>query len=129
MGVDSIFFNYFEIFLAVDCLVLVVYNVFVLFYRRVYTSWSTSSILICSSFLLMSRITVLVFYALKRNNTSSYRALVLSTCVSDIPCFFIQMISLAIVWQWERIAKLITSPEKAMDATYQKKSSRGFALM
>lgn len=82
-------YDYFEMFLAMDCLVLIIYNIFVLFYRRVYTSWSTSSIIISSSFLLMTRLSCLLFYATKRNDETVLRSIILSTMVSDIPCFFI----------------------------------------
>lgn len=111
-------YDYIEFFLIADCIVLVAYNVVILFYRRIYTSWSTSTILIFFSCLLLARMGCLMLYATRRIDTHLIGALALSSVVSDIPCFFLQMVCLAIIWQWNRIANLLLKPQLAMNQTY-----------
>lgn len=103
-------FNYFELFLAIDCSLVIAFNVVVLFMKKVYKSWSTASILIAFSLLLLSRIGCLCFYALEKNDLPLLQWLLISSIVTDLPTFLCMNITLALIWQWWRISKLLTEP-------------------
>ena len=57
-------YNGFELFLAFDCTLLIIFNMTVFVKKKVYQSWSTTAILLAFSLLLLSRGGCLVFYAL-----------------------------------------------------------------
>ena len=57
-------YNYLEIFLGIDCLVLACFTVAVLIKQKVYKTWSTTAILISCSLLLLTRALCLFYYAI-----------------------------------------------------------------
>jgi len=91
-------YNYFEMFLAFDCVLVVAFNVAVLVTKKVYQSWSTTAILLAFSLLLLSRIGCLFFYALSTNKLAPLQYLLISSIVSDLPTFLCMNITLALIW-------------------------------
>lgn len=104
--------------MAVDCIVLVLYNTYVLIWNKVYTSWTTFVMVMSCSLLLACRMAFLILYALYRYDLTNERALVRGAILTDFPCFFVQMITLSLIWQWNRIAHLLKDPEEAMGDVY-----------
>ena len=71
------------LFLACDCFIMIVYNMGVLFYKRVYSTWSTTSILLSCTMLLATRIGSLYFFAAYGNVTNSEKYLLCAGLIDD----------------------------------------------
>ena len=56
------YYNYIELFLAFDCTLILIFNINVLIQKKVYQSWSSATILLAFSLLLLARIGCLLFY-------------------------------------------------------------------
>lgn len=63
--------DYFELFLAVDCLVLIFYNLYIFVKNKVYKSWSTTSMVLSCSLLLLTRLGFLVIFAFDFDKSSN----------------------------------------------------------
>ena len=57
-------YNYLEIVLGIDCIVLVFIIVAIVIRQKVYKTWSTTAILLSCSLLLLTRALCLFYYAI-----------------------------------------------------------------
>ena len=125
------FLTYCEIFLSVDCVVLFGYNIYVLIKRKVYESWSTTSLILSCSLLLIARFAFLVIFATRRSYNSKTEALVVNTVLQDLPCALVQLITLALIWQWYRIGYLLKNSEASSEQQQliKQKSAKGLITL
>ena len=56
------YYNYIELFLAFDCSLVLIFNLKVFIQKKVHQSWSSATILLAFSLLLLARIGCLLFY-------------------------------------------------------------------
>ena len=117
-------YNGIELFLAFDCALVVIFNMTIFVKKKVYQSWSTAAILLAFSLLLLSRCACLLFYAMCQNELNAYTFLEISSIATDLPAYLFMNITLALIWQWWRIAKMLTMPEEEIAAIKSRKPQR-----
>ena len=100
-----------------DCFAVCCFNVGVIVTRKVYKSWSTFSIMVSCCLLLVFRGMCLTFYALYDDYSLPPKLfLMVLSLMDDVPCFLVFNLTLALIWQWWRIANLLEDPDKVIDA-------------
>ena len=77
--------------------------------------------LLSCSLLLLSRMACLIYFAAFNSKPKIVQEMIVSSLASDLPSYFVQNVTLALIWQWMRIAALLISPEQAVQPEYQKK--------
>ena len=122
-------YNYLEIFIAVDCFAMITFNIGVCVVRKVYQSWSTFAILISCSLLLLTRIFCLVFYAMYSFNIPIETFLMFSSLIMDLPNYLVMNITLALIWQWHRIARLLTETQEELKSIKTGQSGKRLIVM
>ena len=90
--------DYLELFLAFDCLMMLVYNLYVMFKSKVYQSYSTFAIILSCSAMLICRIPILLYYACFHNLLYPAKFLFLSSLITDLPAYLFWNITLALIW-------------------------------
>ena len=100
-------YNYLQIFLVFDCILMIIFNLWILVKQKVYRTWSTTAIIVSCTLMLLSRAACLIFYCLFQS-INGRNFLLISSVISDLPAYFCMNITLALIWQWWRIARLLT---------------------
>lgn len=103
-----------EIFLAFDCLVVIIFNVVTIVQKKVYQSYSAFATLLCCSLLLTVRLISLLIYALARMTMEPNNFLFFACLNQDTSWYFTMNVELALVWQYWLIANIL-SPSKAIE--------------
>ena len=119
-----------EIALIVVLLLAIIYNIYIIIRRKIYRSWSTFNIMISCVLLMLARVSFFLFFLLcdkiemKPQNFQLMNALLI-----DLPYFFVCNITLVLIWQWWRIANLLTATESEMwDLLLRKPQKRLYIL-
>ena len=110
------YYNYFELFLAFSCFFVIVFNITVFIRKKVHQSYSSTTIVLAFTLLLIARIGCMLFYIICQNKLAPLNYLLLSSLATDLPTYLVMNITLALIWQWWRIAKMLTTPQKEIAA-------------
>ena len=79
--------------------------------------------------LLLARLGCLVFYAVYSGKIAIETFLMFSSLIMDLPNFLVMNITLALIWQWHRIARLLTKTEEELRAIKTGQSGKRLILM
>ena len=103
---------YIEVTLLAILFATIIYNIVIIIYRKLYQSWSTFSILAACVLLLITRFCNLIFYRLSENKMKPETFELFYAILTDVPYFFVCNVTLVLIWQWWRIANLLTATEQ-----------------
>ena len=87
-----------ELFLACDCIIVVVFNLTIIVWKKVYQSWSTFSTIMACSLLLATRAICLIFFSSYQVGLTIEHVQLMSAIISDLPCYLVMNITLALIW-------------------------------
>ena len=104
--------DYFELFIGFDAFVLAMSNLILVVYRKVYKIWSTATIMVSCSGLLLCRTVTLFFYALAQEPDQPKSFLLINALIGDVPCFFVLNVTLPFLWQWWKIILILKDPDR-----------------
>ena len=94
--------------MAILCLITIAGDIIVLFRKKVYKTWSTTSIIISCCVLLLLRIFAFIFLVLAQDKQVNVVTLIfLKTVLYESSVYFTINISLAMLRQWWRISSLL----------------------
>ena len=120
--------NFIEAFLAFDCIMMALFNLWVLCRRKVYKSWSSTSVLLSCTVLLITRTFFLLFFAIEDDITDAENFLMVSSLLEDVPTFLVMNITLALAWQWWRLTQVIVKSDEAFEDIKEGRSDKRLIL-
>ena len=106
------------------------YNIYIIISRKLYRSWSTFNILFSCVMLMFFRILFCIFFILSdETDMKPQNFQLINALLIDFPYFFVCNITLVLIWQWWRIANLLTATESEMIDLLEKKPQKRLYIL